>query len=93
MGKILCLGYEVSRVLLGWLGAILSIIGILMLYFCLENPDVVTKWLISLADDQSKIDYNEMRRGKSYVIYAYIDTYIYTYLYTHICVYRYLHAA
>ncbi|XP_014092077.1 uncharacterized protein [Bactrocera oleae] len=72
MGKILCLGYEVSRVLLGWLGAILSIIGILMLYFCLENPDVVTKWLISLADDQSKIDYNEMRRDVVWSCVLYI---------------------
>lgn len=72
MAKILCWRFEVTRELLGWLGATLSLIGLIMLYFCLENPDVVTKWLISLADDQSKIDYKKMRNSKSHALHAYI---------------------
>ncbi|XP_039955294.1 uncharacterized protein LOC126757406 [Bactrocera neohumeralis] len=72
MGKVLCLGYQVSRLLLGWLGATLSIIGIILLYYCLENPDILARWLMSLADDQAKIDYKELRRDVVWSCVLYI---------------------
>ncbi|XP_011188535.1 uncharacterized protein LOC105215988 [Zeugodacus cucurbitae] len=72
MAKILCYRFEVSRVVLGWIGTILSIITLVLLCFCLKYPDVMTRWLISLADDESKIDYNEMRNDVIWASVLYI---------------------